>query len=109
MVTKLPHNATCRIIRATTKPNQGDKVFLETTTSHGLNAPPFYHPLDVCRSKTLQEFSKHGRLQLLELAILIMLQLVLIECDKWRMNYFDLPIQPYLSERKRKRECLVEK
>ena len=85
-VIKLPHNAKCRIIKAMKKPNQGDKVFLETTTSHGLNAPPFYHPLDVCRSKTLQEFSKHGRLQLLELAILIMLQLVPIECGKWRMN-----------------------
>ena len=46
-VTKFPCNATCWIIRTMTKPNQRYIVFLEATTRHGLDALPFYHPLDI--------------------------------------------------------------
>lgn len=65
-----------------------DTVFLETTANHGLNVLPFYHPLNVYRGRMLQVFSKHDRIHLfiLELAITIMHQLVLIGWNKWRMN-----------------------
>ena len=74
-VTKLPRNATCRIITVTTKPNQRHTVFLETIANHGLNAPPLYFPLDVYGSKKLQEFSKLGRIHLLVLGLAIMIML----------------------------------
>ena len=68
--------------------------------------PPFYHPLDVHNNEMLQKFSKLGKIHLfvLDLAIMIMLQLILIGWNEGRMNQFEFLIQPYLRKRKIKHE-----
>ena len=106
MAAKFSCNTTCGIIKAMTKSDQRYIVFLEIATSHGLDVSPLYHPLDVCKSEMLREFSKLGRIHLFVLkpTITIMLRLVLIRWNKWRMSQFKLLIQPHLRERKRKRE-----
>ena len=106
MAAKLSCNTTCGIIKAMTKSDQRYIVFLEIATSHGLDVSPLYHPLDVCKSEMLREFSKLGRIHLFVLKpmITIMLRLVPIRWNKWRMSQFKLLIQPHLRERKRKRE-----
>ena len=111
MAAKLSCNTTCGIIKAMTKSDQRYIVFLEIATSHGLDVSPLYHPLDVCKSEMLREFSKLGRIHLFVLkpTITIMLRLVPIRWNKWRMSQFKLLIQPHLRERKRKREWWVEK
>jgi len=63
------------------KPSQDDIIFLEIIVSHGLDASPFNHPLDVHWGKMLQEFRKCSEFHLfdLELVISIMFQLIPIE------------------------------
>ena len=107
IVAKLSSNGTCRIIRAMMKPNQSYTVFLEATTRHGLDAPPFYHPLDVHRNKMLQELSKCDTVHLFvfKLAITIVFWLIPIVRNKGRMEQSEHLIQPYLRVRKREYEC----
>ena len=53
IVTKLPRNAACRVVRTTAKPNQRNTIVFEDTIDHVYNAPPFHHPLDTQGGKTL--------------------------------------------------------
>ena len=91
-VTELPHNATCRIVRAGVKPNQRYTVFVKTTARHGLDVPPFYHLLDIQISKMLQELSKLGGIHLFifELAIMVVLWLILTRRNNGRIKQFKL-------------------
>ena len=63
------------MVRIVAKPNQRYKILLETTTRHGLDAPPFYHPLDIRGSKTIQELNKLGRIHLFVFEIVISIML----------------------------------
>ena len=72
---KLSCSVAGRIVRTVVRPNQRYTILLETTTRHGLDASPFYHPLDIRGNKMLKEFSKFGRIHLFvfELAVMITL------------------------------------
>ena len=111
MITKLRCNMTCGIVRAMMKPNQRNRVLLKTTSRHGLNAPPFHHPLNAYGRKMLQEFGEFGRINLFvfELAIMVMLWLIPTKRDNGRIKQLEPLIQPYLREGKGKHECLTGK
>ena len=46
LITKLPYNVKCGIVRAMEKPIKDDIVLLETIASYGLDVPPFNPLLD---------------------------------------------------------------
>ena len=58
VVTKLPCNVTCRVVKATVKPNQKNTVILKVTVDHAWNVPPFHCPLNICDINALHELSE---------------------------------------------------
>ena len=91
-VTKLPCNATHGIVKATTKPNQRNTALLETTTRHGLDAPPSHLLLNIKEREMLQEFNELGRAHLFvfELTITVMFWLILTKRDNRRIKQLEL-------------------
>ena len=47
IVIKLSCYVASRLVRTKEKPIQRYIIPFETTARHGLDAPPFYHPLDI--------------------------------------------------------------
>ena len=97
-VIKLSCYVAGRIVRIVEKPIQRYIIPFETTIGHGLDAPPFYHPLDIRGSKILHEFNKLGRIHLFvfELVIMIMLWLILTRSNNGRIKQSEPLIQLYL-------------